>query len=223
MPFHEWPRHERQRAMLDYGQDALEALGYRVTRVPGRAQVWLAEMNDLRQRLIVRTSNDRWVGFAYDTTQEGAWITLGRPDIDAVLIVAVDRVANPQRILTYPPIPRSEMLERLNAHRAARVAAGQNVQDARNFVALDRYDHNVYGVGSGVIDGRQPIGDVPARVFRRRLPVSASEEPLPSEQPQNVSREEETEPSRPTLIEWKRRIALAEGLPEEAVEITIRV
>lgn len=158
---------------------------------------------------------------------------MGRPDIDAIVIAAVDDPANPEKIVTYPPVPRTEMLARFEAHYRARVAAGQNTSDARNFIALDPVaSAMVTGTGSGIIAGLRPLGERPIpsvglKILRQRWPsptiTAASEVGQPSGSPPAAPAFADDEPGRSTLLDAKQRLADELHLPLSALELTLTV
>jgi hypothetical protein len=215
--------------MLNAARLALENARYRVSRLPGRSKLYQIERATERLTVAIRTSSDRWIGFSHDDpAAEGGWRTLGRPDVDAIVIAAVDDPANPEKIVTYPPVPRIEMLARFNAHFQARVAAGQNMSDTRNFVALDQVTTAmVSGTGSGIIEELQPLGEMPIpSVFRLRLlrgDTAASEIGSPSGSPPTPPASADDEPGRSTLLEAKQRLADELHLPLSALELTLTV
>ena len=102
--------------MLEAVEKALETSGYEVAKL-GR-KIWNITKGNRTQKIAIRTSRDRWIG---SPASGGA---LQRSEIDAFAIGAVNSRENPGSVEVYL-IPRTEILRRWEAHRAAQGEAGR--------------------------------------------------------------------------------------------------
>jgi len=149
------------RLLCEAAKRAMEAGGYELARVPGRglSNVWLFERNGKRGSASIRTSRDRW--FAFPPLKGGAkWKTLD--DVDVVIVAAVDKADNPEKVEVY--IFEADVVRKhFRAAHLARISAGHRVKD--NFgmwLKLDRDDRGLAtSVGSGLADQRPPVASYP--------------------------------------------------------------
>ena len=111
------------RLLCEAAKRAMEAGGYELARVPGRglSNVWLFERNGKRGSASIRTSRDRW--FAFPPLKGGAkWKTLD--DVDVVIVAAVDKADNPEKVEVY--IFEADVVRKhFRAAHLARISAGQ--------------------------------------------------------------------------------------------------
>jgi hypothetical protein len=135
--------------MLDAVEKGLQSAGYRVSKL-GRKTARIQKGNE-ELKVAIRTSRDRWIG----SQSSGA---LHRSDIDAFAIGAVDSIERPKSVEIYL-IPRTAVLDRWNARRAARREAGYVVGTGPSFIALDKLE-GIEGLGSGLAEEFRAIAEV---------------------------------------------------------------
>jgi hypothetical protein len=144
---------QRERELLGAAERGLKEAGYRVAR--RKFKHYTIEKDGRRQNIAVRTSADRWIGFAY---QRDGWLTLGDTSIDGFVIATYNESEQPSEIIVYPVVSRSELERRFEEARSALVRGGMSVRDPRVWVCLDeRSTGRVWDVGSGVVTGLVPI------------------------------------------------------------------
>ena len=156
----------RERKLLKAAEKALREVGYLVRR--RRFKHYTIEKDGVRQNIAVRTSANRWLGFAY---RPQGWLTLGDAAIDGFVIATFDDAEQPSAIIVYPVIPRAQLEPRFVEARTAYIEGGINVRDPRVWVCLDRrITGRVWDAGSGVVESLAPIA---------RYPLDAEPEPDP--------------------------------------------
>ena len=143
--------------LVDAAKRAVEELGYRSHRIPGRglSNVWKLEKDGTTQSASIRTTRDRWI--AFPPLDGGTrWKTLD--DVDAVVVAAVDSKEKPKNIEVYL-FSAAEVRQRFDAAYAARREANQVVRDDFGmWVGLDKDMRDLpASVGSGIAEEHPPI------------------------------------------------------------------
>ena len=215
---------DRWQMMVNAATRAVEELGYRLERVPGRglSNVWHLHRDGQVTVASIRTTRDRWIAFP-PLEQGGRWKTLDTADL--VVVSAVDSKENPKAIEVYA-FPAAEVRERFNAAYRARTNAGLTVRD--NFgmwVGLDVDKRDVpASVGSGLADLHKPIAryEIDA-LLTKAAPPSRTHLERHAETKNNDS----GEPSRTTIAEImasaRENIAKLAGVKLESVKLDLKI
>jgi len=155
----------QERKLISAFEKAFKEGGYTVSKT--KFKHYVIEKNGIPEKIIVRTSTDRWISFVHDGK---GWGTLGNSDIDGVIIVAYSRERDPSEICVYPPIPRAELQSRFDQARAAIIKAGKKVSQV--WVRLDyRSNGSVWNTAaSGIVADLEPLA---------RYPLNPEAEPEP--------------------------------------------
>ena len=196
--------------------DALQKDGWKVERIPraGKASVRRITKGGVVKAVSIRTSQDQWIAFLRNKSTGQGWKTLD--DVDYVIASTVDDRDNPQFAQIHM-IDAAEMRDRFDRSYTARKAAGHKLPIDRG-MWISLYDKELpnepsyVGAGAGL--------DHPA-IYRVPL----------SDLPNDKASDHEDEglgaaPSAPvetplTIAEAKRRLALAFGVNEADIKITI--
>ena len=198
-----------RRQLFEIGIRTLEQEGWRIERVSGsgKSSVRRIVRGSERKIVSIRTSQDRWIAFPRNKTDQG-WVTLS--EVDAVVAVSVDDQDDPRFALVHM-IDGGEMRDRFDRAYRARKEAGHTIPLGRGmWVSLYEQEAseptNRVGAGAGLVYGpiaREALSDeIHPQVSEEDIPAPESEPPL-------------------TIIEAKRRLALAFGVDPESVKITI--
>jgi hypothetical protein len=170
---------ERERELTEAAERAFADAGYTFTKI--KFKHYVIEKGGRRQKVILRTSTNRWIGFAY--ARDG-WVTLSDPDIDGVVIAAFDQEKEPwSEMIVYPVIARAQLQPRFEEARATYAAGGIKLNDPRVWVCLDhRSTGRVWDAGSGIVEGLAPIACYPLRPARRhRVLLCDDDAPQPND------------------------------------------
>ena len=170
---------ERERKLIEAAERALSEAGFRATKV--KFKHYAVDRNGRRQKIIVRTSADRWLGFNYSGDH---WVTLGDSDIEGVVVATFDDKDNPTKMIVYSPIPRAELQQRFDEVRATWAAGGMNMNDPRVWICLDRRDTGkVWDAGSGIVEdfSLTPIGQFSLRNESERTDQAMTEAEMQSD------------------------------------------
>lgn len=210
-----------RRALLHFGLETLRSRGYSVRRAPSHGPQQVYEASNENETLLValRTSQDTWFAFPRLADDSG-WLTLD--DVDRVLVASIDTPHQPSEVRVHW-MPAGEVRARFDQAYRARLAAGNVVPLGRG-LWLSLYDRNapspVSHVGGGFGLDYPPIAT-------RRLDQVLEETPAPGEALANENEPEElgdeAEMGSFDLLDAKRRIAEALGVPLESVRITVEV
>jgi hypothetical protein len=142
----------------------LAAAGYEVEKLGRKTAV--IRKGDQTMKVAVRTSRDRYIG---SPPSGGA---LHRSDIAAFVIGAVNSIESPTSVKVHL-IPRTEVLRRWEARRAARRAAGYTLGPGPSFIAL--YKSDDAGPGSGLGDEFEPIAEINIDGLSADQPLAAAD------------------------------------------------
>ena len=198
-----------RRQLFEIGIRVLEEKGWRVERVSGsgKSSVRRIVKGSERKVVSIRTSQDRWIAFPRNKTDQG-WVTLS--EVDAVVAVSVDDQEEPQFALVHV-IEGDEMRDRFDRAYSARKEVGHTIPLGRGmWISLyereAREPTNRVGAGAGLV--YPPIARVPLSDEIR--PQANDEYILPPQREAPL-----------TIIEAKRQLALTFGVDPENVKITI--
>jgi hypothetical protein len=198
--------------LFQIGVRALEKDGWKVERIArsGKSSVRRITKDKLTKTVSIRTTQDRWIAFPRNATDNG-WATLS--DVDYVVAVSVDDRDNP-RFGQVHMIPGDEMRARFDRARAARKKAGHVMPIGRGiWVSLYESEVNdpVSHVGAGAGLAYPAIARVPL-----------TEEKAANEGERESQDIEVAPQDGPlTISEAKRRLALSLGVNEADIKITI--
>jgi hypothetical protein len=212
-----------RRGLFDFAVESLEKQGYRVTRVPrgGKASLRQITKDGVSQRVSIRTSQDAWIAFPPKAGGQG-WVTLD--DVDFVVASSVDDKHNPTFARVHM-VPGDEARDRWNRAYQARKAANHVMPEGRG-IWLSLYDPEasdpVSHVGAGMGNDFPAIATLDLRTAS--LPnvggEAADEDDADEEGDEPVVAVPVVEAPL-TIPEAKRRLAIALGVPETAIKITI--
>lgn len=210
-----------RRGLFAFAVQTLEENGWKVERIKrgGKASLRRITKGSESYKVSIRTSQDSAIAFPRKNDEAG-WVTLD--DVDYVVAVSVDDRHNPTRARVHM-IPGDDARARFDRAYAARKSAG-HVQPAGRGVWLSLYDKEAsnpvshIGAGMGL--------DYPALAV---LDLTRSSLPTAEDNTDDETGEEDQlegadleEVGRPlTIPEAKRRLAIALGVPETAIKITI--
>jgi len=189
--------------------------GWAVERVGGTGKSSMRRISrNAESKLIsIKTTQDQWVAFSR-TPDDRAWSTLA--DVEAVAVSSVDNVDRPRNAQVHL-VDAEELRARFDRAYKARLAAGRSIPVGRGvWLSLyEREDGSVTLVGAGVgLDVPQvaePLDGVTSDEVRSEEETFSSDLKLPSEF---------DEPPL-TILEAKRRLAIAFGVEPSAIRITV--
>ena len=196
--------------------------GFAPKRVPGRGRsnIWEVEENGRHKRVSIRTTKDRW--FAFPPLNKGTkWKTLD--DVAIVIVAAVDDRDDPRNVEVYR-FDAEVVRKRFDASYAARIDAGQTVQD--NFgmwLNLDVDDRGLpASVGAGLATVYPPIATFP---LEKLIAETAAEPAVVPADGEAVGTAATPAPQTiADVIDWARkRIATLAGARVEAVKLDCRI
>jgi hypothetical protein len=198
--------------LLQVAEEALVKGGWKVERIArsGKASVRRITRGQEQKRVSIRTSQDTWIAFPR-TSDDAAWATLA--DVDFVVAASVDDRLDPQFAQVHL-VPGDDLRHRFDRAYAARKKAGYSLPIGRG-IWLSLYEEEsanpVTLVGGGIGLAYPPIAKLP-------LPGQGlGGQDAESKPAHSVA------PDAPlTIAEAKRGLARSFGVPEDAVEITIR-
>lgn len=208
-----------RRGLFHLGERALEAEGWKISRVPRGGKSSLREITrgKDKKRVSIRTSQDTWIAFPRQIGGKG-WVTLD--EVDFVVAVSVNDRLNPTEARVHM-IPGAEVRDRFNRAYAARDAAGHAQPDGRG-IWLSLYDPETPGGPVAHVGGGMGIDYQPLQVH------DLTKGPL---QGDHAAAEAGVTPSAPalsqdpdgplTIPEAKRRLAQSLGVPENAIRISV--
>lgn len=211
-----------RRGLFRLGERALEAEGWKISRVPlgGKSSLREITRGKEKKRVSIRTSQDTWIAFPRRTGGKG-WVTLD--EVDFVVAVSVNDRLSPTEARVHM-IPGDEARDRFDRAYAARDAAGHTQPDGRG-IWLSLYDRETSGGPIAHVGGGMGIDYKPLLVHDlmkgslagegERAAVTA--EPTPTAAPAPSMDAE----GPLTIPEAKRRLALNLGVPETAIRITV--
>lgn len=203
-----------RRGLFRLGERALEAEGWKVSRVPRGGKSSLREITrgKEKKRVSIRTSQDTWI--AFPRKPDGSWVTLG--EVDFVVAVSVNDRLSPTEARVHM-IPGDVARDRFNRAYAARDEAGHTQPDGRG-IWLPLYDPEVPGGPVAHVGGGMGIDYKPLLVhdLRNGALVAEGEAAAEADEPYAIA------PEVPlTIPEAKRRLAQTLGVPESAIRITV--
>lgn len=193
---------------------AIENQGWTVERIArsGKSSVRRITKGKITKTVSIRTSQDTWIAFLRNSTGTG-WSTLD--DVDYVVAASVDDRHQP-RFAQIHMIDADEVRDRFNRAYIARKQANHALPENRGiWISLYEKESNdpVSLIGAGAGLKHAPIARVPLDNQQTDDAVPDSKE----EDAQNTAQEDATL----TIAEAKRRLALAFGVNESDVKITI--
>lgn len=213
---------ELRHALLHFGLETLRAQGYAVRRAAGHGgrQVYEATKGDETLLVALRTSQNSWFAFPRLGDDNG-WLTLD--EVDHVLVASVDAPHQPSEVRVHL-MPAEEVRARFEQARRARLAVG-NVVPLKRGMWLSLYSPNVASpvsyVGGGLGLDYPPIA---TRSLAQVLDEALAAETLSAEEVgPDEDLGEDGDGGGFDLLEAKRQIARALGVPVEAVRITVEV
>jgi hypothetical protein len=196
--------------LFQIGIETLRQEGWKIERIPGigKSSVRRITKGGKSRKVSIRTSQDRWIAFPRNQTDNG-WITLS--DVDVVLAVSVDDSDDPKFAQVHM-IEGNEMRQRFDRAYKARKAAGRSIPLGRGvWVPLyhpDRTDP-VTDVGGGAGLEHPPIA---------RVPLGPS---LPDSDVFAETEEADSRDKPLTIAEAKRRLAMTFGVEPSSIKITV--
>ena len=220
--FNELPDSRTWNMLVGVATCALERAGLAPKRVPGRGRsnIWEVEENGRHKRVSIRTTKDR--SFAFPPLKKGAkWKTLD--DVDIVVVAAVDDRDDPRNVEVYR-FDAEEVRRRFDASYAARIDAGQTVQDDFGmWLSLDKDDRGLpASVGAGLATAYPPITAFP---LGELVAENAAEPAAVPDDGGTVGTPATWEPR--TIAEVmdsaRKRIATLSGVRIEAVKLDCRI
>ena len=217
--------------LFQVAERGLRNQGWSVERVPGAGKPSLRRITkEGTSRLVsIRTSQDTWIAFPR-TADDAGWATLD--EVDYVVAASVDDYDRP-RFANIHLVPGDDMRARFDRAYAARKAAGHVIPVGRG-VWLSLYEaeanNPVASVGGGIGLAYPPIWQEPLPGDGDGNDPTSGSNPPPSPPPSGTAPAAETSspnstnqrPRPLTIAEAKRGLALTFGVPEDAIEITIR-
>lgn len=198
--------------LFQAAESALAKDGWKVERIArsGKSSVRRITKGKEQKTVSIRTSQDTWIAFPR-TSDDKAWATLS--EVDFVVASSVDDRLNPQFALVHL-LPGDEVRKRFDRAYAARKKAGYTMPIGRG-IWLSLYEKEaaspVTMVGGGLGLAHPPIAKVPLSGLEIDTAEDADSEAAESAAGAPL-----------TIAEAKRRLARSLGVPEDAIEITIR-
>lgn len=202
--------------LIASAERVLRREGWAVERVGGTGKSSMRRITrGSESKLIsIKTTQDQWVAFSR-TPDDKAWSTLA--DVEAVAVSSVDNVDRPRNALVHL-VDAVDLRARFDRAYKARLAAGRSIPLGRGvWLSLyEREDGSVTLVGAGA-----------------GLDVPQVAEPLdcaPPDDLQSDSEEVSAIDAKPTsdldeppltILEAKRRLAVAFGVEPSAIRITV--
>jgi hypothetical protein len=195
---------EQARALVDAAEQAMTDNGWTFTRIRKSKRYEVKTGPNADPKIwIVRTSTKRELAF---DSGGGRWPTLGDERIDKVLIAAFDDAKHPTAKVVYPPIARTDLLPRFVEIRTEWQRRGNNNEDPRLFVKLDRRDSTKAGsnVASGITEGMTPIASYPLEPHLVSV-EAATPARRPRGRPRRAPQSQEAEHPAPAEPAWRIR------------------
>lgn len=202
--------------LIAAAERVLRREGWSVERVGGTGKSSMRRITrGSESKLIsIKTTQDQWVAFSR-TPDDRAWSTLA--DVEAVAVSSVDNVDRPRNALVHL-VDATDLRARFDRAYKARLAAGRSIPVGRGvWLSLyEREDGSVTLVGAGV-----------------GLEVPQVAEPLDGATPDDLQSDGEgvsAVDAKPTsdldeppltILEAKRRLAIAFGVEPSAIRITV--
>jgi len=215
-----------KQVLFETAIDALEANGWSVERVPGagKSSVRRITKGSVSGTASIRTSQDTWIAFPRNW-QDNGWVTLS--EVDYVVASSVDDGRDPKFAKVHL-IAADEMRQRFERAYAARKGAKHKLQLGRGVWVSLYYTEakrpvNRVGAGAGLTN--KPIACVPLSRPPEDSPVEprsgsiSNWVPTPSSSPMLRAPLGDDEPL--TIPDAKRRLAMALGVSEADIKITI--
>jgi len=199
--------------LFQIGVKALEKAGWKVERIQGNGKSSIRRISKggVSKIISIRTSQDTWIAFPRTENDKG-WRTLD--EVDAVVPVSVDDRHDPKAANVHM-IDGDEMRDRFNRAYAVRKKAGHSIPIGRGvWVSLyfeEKSEPASYaGAGAGL--KHPPFAIVPLTPDTIASVIDGSE---------SADKPSSSEEAPLTILEAKRRLALAFGIDPSAIKITV--